>query len=96
MEYLDILKTNLLFQGIDKNNLLSLFNCLEFRKQAYKRNELILTVGNITNEIGLIVSGQALIIKDDYWGNRSIINELTTGDSFGESYACIPRKRIRS
>lgn len=37
----------------------------------------------------MILSGQALIINDDVWGNRNIITELSSGMLYGESYACI-------
>lgn len=94
MEYLNILKTNLLFRGLKEDEIILLFNCIKIRKEKFKKNETILSVGNITEEIGILVEGQALIIKDDYWGNRSIISELNIGELFGESYACIPGKEL--
>lgn len=94
MEFMNIFKTNLLFKGLTENELSLLFNCLKTRKQVFQKNENILSVGNTTEEIGLIVEGQALIIKDDYWGNRSIISELNAGELFGESYACVPGKEL--
>ena len=43
----------------------------------------------LVQTIGMILSGQALIINDDVWGNRNIITELSSGMLYGESYACI-------
>lgn len=34
----------------------------------------------------ILAEGKLHIQRDDYWGNRSIINIISTGEMFGESY----------
>ena len=38
--------------------------------------------------MGIILKGRVNIIKEDYWGNRTILTTLSTGDLFGESFVC--------
>ena len=55
---------------------------------------MILCYGNVTNSMGMMLQGKAMIVKDDYWGNRFIINEIHQGELFGEAYACIPEQKL--
>ena len=34
-----------------------------------------------------MISGKAIVIKEDFWGNRSVISELLSGDIFAENLA---------
>ena len=38
------------------------------------------------NDIAVLVEGNLHIRKDDYWGNRSILGQVTIGEMFGEAY----------
>ena len=37
---------------------------------------------------GMVETGKLQIIKEDYWGNRSIIETAGPGDVFGEAFSC--------
>lgn len=94
MEYISILKSNPLFIGITDNEIESILICLKTREVEYKKNQMILTAGSVISEFGILVEGEAHIIQDDYWGNRSIVKEIHEGELFGESYACIPNQEL--
>ena len=32
---------------------------------------------------------KAIVIKEDFWGNRSVISELLSGEIFAETFACL-------
>ena len=34
----------------------------------------------------MLVSGELHIQRDDYWGNRAIVNRIAVGEMFGEAY----------
>lgn len=42
--------------------------------------------GDTTRTVGIALSGRILIIKDDFWGNRTILSEIHSGELFGESF----------
>ena len=89
-EYLPVLKKSNLFQGVTPEEIQSMLNCLSAHVKHYKKDEFIIRSGDYIHFVGMIVSGAALIIQEDFWGKRTIISELLPGNLFAETYACIP------
>ena len=87
-KYLDILKNSALFFGIDTKDLINMFKCLLMNIKTYEKNSYILKASEPLVEVGIILKGRVNIIKEDYWGNRTILTTLSTGDLFGESFVC--------
>lgn len=79
-----------LFRGIDEQEISSLFDCLTAQKRCYRKGEAILSEGSITENIGIVLDGMALISYNDVWGNTSILGNVSPGETFAETYACIP------
>lgn len=88
-KYIPILKTTTLFSGISTEEISNMLGCLSATISTYKKKEFIIRSGDIIHTVGLILTGTALVIKEDYWGNRTIITELTTGTIFGEAFAAL-------
>ena len=65
---------------------------LDFRTDEYKKGDIILGVGSIVTDIGLVLSGSVRIEYTDLWGNKSILGITSAGGVFAESYACIPNE----
>ena len=63
-----------------------MLGCLQARKQQYKKGEYVFQQGEHISNIAVLVEGSLHIQRDDYWGNRSIINILKVGEMFGEAY----------
>jgi CRP-like cAMP-binding protein len=38
--------------------------------------------------MGIVISGAVHLVRDDFWGNRTIITRIATGEIFAESFAC--------
>lgn len=89
-----ILMKSLLFTGIKENEIDALLHCLRAHTKKYKKDEVILHRGDVLNHVGLLLKGSAHVIKDDYWGNRTIIKEIRVAEIFGEAYACIHDKEL--
>lgn len=89
-KYLSVLRTCTLFQGLSDNEILSSLNCIGAEIEDREKNEYILRAGGKTDSVGLLLSGAALIIQEDLWGNRNVITRLGPGDFFAESFAVTP------
>lgn len=87
-EYINILKKSALFSGIETQDLLNMFKCLLMNIKTYEKNSYIFTASQPLIDVGIILKGRVNIIQEDYWGNRNILTTLTTGDLFGETFAC--------
>lgn len=79
-----------LFQGIEEKEIETLLQCLKAVKKEYKKGEIILSEGDTTELIGVVLKGMALIESSDIWGNNSILGSAGRGAVFAEAYACIP------
>ena len=87
--YLTLLKKTHLFSGIKETDISTMLNCLSAHVSSYKKDEFILHTGDLVQQVGMVLSGSVLIIKEDFWGNRSILSEISPGSLFAETYACI-------
>lgn len=79
-----------LFRGLEEAEITSLLGCLNATTRSFQKGEVILSEGNITENIGILLSGLAVISCNDIWGNTSILGHVAPGSVFAEVYACIP------
>ena len=86
-KYTKILSNAKLFQGISKNDILSMYHCFDAQIKHFKKGDYVFRQGEYIHNIYVVLDGCVLIQSDDYWGNRSILNEATVCEMFGESYA---------
>ncbi len=85
-----ILKNSLLFQGITETDIASALSCMSATPLTYQKGNFIFRSGETTESVGLVLTGCVHIIKEDFWGNRTILMEATAGKLFGETYASLP------
>lgn len=77
-----------LFHGIQTNDFESLFACVGAKKKNFDKGAFISLDGDNMKNIGVVLSGRVQIIKEDMFGNRTVLNELEHGGVFGESFVC--------
>lgn len=77
-----------MFQGIEKENIGILFGCLGSYPRSYAKGESISYEQNAVRNIGIVLSGSVHMVKEDVWGNSTIMARMTRGHVFGESFAC--------
>ncbi len=85
-----ILPETELFEGIDEAGRLALLDCLGAVTAEYRKGGQILGEGGVTEELGLVLSGMALISHADAWGTESVLGHAGPGSVFAEAYACAP------
>lgn len=85
----NILTKQALFANIDPNDIDHILSCLNSHKQSFKKDTFILLAGSSYPKIGILLSGKARIIKENFHGDRMIIGNLNPGFMFGETYACM-------
>ena len=87
-KYLPILLHCPLFQGIDPADLTALLGCLGARVLKKGKGEFIFREGDPAQQVGVILSGCAQLVRNDFYGNRSIVASIRPAQLFGESFAC--------
>ncbi len=63
-----------------------MLSCLGARLYTYKKGEYVLRQGKHISDIIVLVNEILHIQKDNYWGNRSILGQISVGEMFGEAY----------
>lgn len=90
MEISAILLHTALFQGISWQEFPALLTQLNARRRQYDKGAVILHRGDQTARLGLVLSGTVHMVKEDFWGARTIVGLARPGEVFAESYACLP------
>ena len=84
--YIETLRRTQLFSGVSNSEISAMLGCLQARSCTFKKGEYVFREGEHIDNITILVEGKLLIQRDDYWGNRSIVNVLRVGEMFGEAY----------
>ncbi len=87
-----VLERSALFSGIEKTNLLAMLKCLSAKSMVYEKDEYVVSAGESVSKIGIVLSGSVDLIKEDYWGNRTIFARAGAGEMFGEAFSCSESK----
>lgn len=77
-----------LFAGIDGKDMPAMLGCLGYREETYKKGTFISLEGEQLQNIGVIAEGSVDMIKEDFWGNQTILMRMKPGNVFGETFAC--------
>jgi len=93
-KYFDILRRCPLFEGTSETEITAMLQCLGARLVHFEKNELIFREGDEAKYVGVILSGGAQMMREDYYGNRSIMAHLEPGELFGETFACAQVKAL--
>ena len=76
-----------LFRGIPEKDLPALLEGTAARRVSFQKGELLLRRGEVTRRLGLVLTGTVHIVREDFWGRRSIVGLAGPGEVFAESYA---------
>ena len=89
-EFFPILAASPLFSGVTEDELDAMLTCLAAKTEQFPKDVFLLHPGDTVEEIGMVLSGCALVVQEDIWGNRSILSKTGPGQTFAEVFACAP------
>lgn len=87
IENYDIIKNVSLFQGIGDYELDGLLRCLKREYRTYKKSVYIFSEGDDVKSIGIVLSGNVQVQKQDVFGRQIIMADLESTEIFGEVFA---------
>ena len=89
---ISILSGSLLFKGFDEDEVNSLVSALNAREKMFRKGTMIFRSGDVISMLCFVTAGSVTIESNDMWGNRSILNLVSKGQFFAESYALLPNE----
>lgn len=87
-EYFDVVARSPLFAGVGRNELSAMLHCLGTRTLDVLRGAPVFLEGDPAESVGMVLSGAVQVVRDDYYGNRSVITVVEEGELFAEIFAC--------
>ncbi|MBE6626822.1 MAG: Crp/Fnr family transcriptional regulator [Ruminococcaceae bacterium] len=87
-KYYDVLRRCSLFEGISDSDLMPMMGCVGGTVKKFDKRENIFSEGEEAKKVGIMLSGSAQIVRVDYYGNRTIMENVSPSELCGESFAC--------
>lgn len=91
---LKALMSSELFRGVQENDLENMLKCLVATEKRYDKNQIIIMAGTTLSSVGIVVEGNAQILREDTEGNRAILSDLRVGDLFAEAYVAAGAREV--
>ena len=88
---MDMLLHNLnapLFAGIKREDMGAMLHCIGYHISSFSRGEIIAFEGDHLKHIGIVLSGRVDMVKEDLWGNKTMLLRMGRNEIFGETFAC--------
>lgn len=86
-KFFEILSKCTLFDGIEQSDLNSMLACLDGKTMDVPKGNPIFLEGAPARFVGVVLSGTVQVVREDYYGNRSIMTILQPGELFAEAFA---------
>ena len=84
-----------LFAGVPEGEWESLLSQVGARERPFQRGETLLSAGERTQSMGVVLAGRVTVEHHDFWGNRSVLDSLGPGKVFAETYALLPEEPLQ-
>jgi CRP-like cAMP-binding protein len=76
-----------LFHGVKPSDLHSMITCLDGRTVTIPKGSPVFTEGAPARFVGVVLSGTVQVVREDYYGNRSVLTILQAGELFAEAFS---------
>ena len=87
-DFFPILEKSPLFDGIPMEDLQAMMGCIGGQVLEVAKGQYIFQEGDPATHFGMVLSGSVQLVREDYYGNRSIVAHMGPPQLFGEAYAC--------
>lgn len=87
-EYFEVLTRCPLFTGITTSELLEMLRCMDGKILWVAKGSPVFLEGDPAKFVGVVLSGSVQVVRDDFYGNRSVLTAVAPGGLFAEAFAC--------
>ena len=78
-----------LFHGIGQKNLKAVMGCLGAKYMLVSKGDPVFLEGDPAQLVGVVLSGGVQAVRNNCYGNRSVLSILQPGESFGEAFPAL-------
>lgn len=77
-----------LFQGICPEDRAQMLGCIGYHIATFRKGDIVAFEEEHIRHVGILLCGCVDMVKEDIWGNKSMLERLHENDLFGEAFAC--------
>ena len=77
-----------LFDGIRPEDRSTMLGCIGYHIGSYRRGEIVAFEEENIRHIGIVLEGSVDMVKEDLWGNKTMLVRSHRNEIFGETFAC--------
>lgn len=77
-----------LFDGIGTGNMDAMLGCTGYHIGNYQKGQIIILEEEQIRHVGIVLSGAVDMVKEDVWGNKTLLARMEKNELFGETFAC--------
>ena len=77
-----------LFSGIQPNDMEAMLGCIGYHIGTFRKGDIVAFEEENIRHIGIIMKGSVDMIKEDLWGNKTMLVRMRKDELFGETFAC--------
>lgn len=93
-KYFDVLSECPLFKGIRPTELNTIIVCLKGTNMRVPKGSPVFLEGDLARFVGVVLVGAVQVIREDYYGNRSVLGVLQPGELFAEAFSCAGLEKL--
>jgi CRP-like cAMP-binding protein len=76
-----------LFNGIEQSDLHSMIKCLDGKTINITKGSPVFMEGEPAQFVGVVLSDTVQVVREDYYGSRSVLTILQPGELFAEAFS---------
>ena len=77
-----------LFDGISPEERKTMLGCIGYHIGNYKKGDIVAFEDENIRHVGIVLSGAVDTVKEDLWGNKTMLVRVRKNELFGETFAC--------
>ena len=77
-----------LFDGISQEDRKTMLGCIGYHIGTFKKGDIVAFEEENIKHIGILLCGAVDMIKEDLWGNKTMLVRMGKDEMFGETFAC--------
>ena len=77
-----------MFDGIQPEERKAMLGCIGYHIGTYRKGDIVAFEAENIQHIGIVLSGAVDMIKEDLWGNKTMLVRSRRNEIFGETFAC--------
>lgn len=77
-----------LFDGVSPEDRKTMLGCIGYHIGTFRKGDIVAFEGENLKHIGIVLSGSVDMVKEDLWGNKTMLVRVRRDDLFGETFAC--------